>query len=234
MGNWRRIIGKSINWIVLVIAIMCILEIVCLKSQLGFAIIPNDYVSVLENLLMAYISSYIFYLLVVLLPEFISKPNKTKFLYRDIRSILNAIDHINKRVFGSSTVITINDFLKIDRFLDDSNGLEFLKVHLKDVSVLIDRVETNHQFLDYETLLDISEISNLISRFERVFEITPACIKVAKNIDASFGENLIGDFIYLFELAKKVKEKEKKKIQKATEERKKRYADYSTHNNTNI
>jgi len=163
-----------------VIFLFCILIVLWINFNL-FPLFETSYVEYYEinNLIttiaLSYITSFIFYFIIVYLKELKDKKNSEKFVKRKVVEIINGANHIRKTVesigddefktFVPDAILLRDKLIKIN-LVDDAHQQrlypftyeQLFKEHSTETRVIIDRILILLPFLDSKFVSTLNEI----------------------------------------------------------------------------
>jgi hypothetical protein len=185
-------------------------ELLCLRLGFGFPIIPKEMISLIENILLAWISSNLFYFVVFLVPEYLTKKDRIKFAYRNLFYILNNIKSLRKDIFKDKKEINQTDYRMIDNYIGESeNKVNMIILTMEHIQSIIQRINYTHQLFNPETLRLLDDLQ-ICAR--SVFLDKDIEIQDEEGNIISIGQNNIKYFKKIFSISMEIEKKEKRNI----------------------
>ena len=210
----------SISLLLSIISTLALIELVAMIENLGFKIIPIKWADIIENMLLAWLTSHLFYFVVVYIPEKKRKNDLTRFSHKHIFYLFNSIEGLKKDIFGNKLIICESDYSAIDSYVKERpKKIEYLDFIKKHILSIIDRTIQLYELFDPTTMKLIDELAFEINMIHTNDEVI---ILDDLGNELSFGQNNIKAMIRIFEINDQIKRVEKRNIEVVNSEFNKR------------
>ena len=143
--------------ILLVLGLISLAEVICIKGQIGIQILSGSSAEVIYDLSLSYFSAYLFYLLIVYLPEKRNSHYRIQSAYYFVFTICNCIDSIVEIFVPTKDLSKLDEGIWEEK-LKDSLNEETYVFFSQNIHKQYSRVIVTSQFIDPKTMLRVDNI----------------------------------------------------------------------------
>ena len=147
-----RTVAKRIEIFVFSTFIFCIIEVFCIKYNVGIKILSIATSDIIANISYSYIAAYIFYFLIEKIPKLKNNSSNIKLSYYYVLIIINNLNSIIREL-SIKEIATEENFKNLDR-----NKIHFITIFINNIEQQRNSLRFYNSILDPKTMLRIEEI----------------------------------------------------------------------------